>query len=179
VDWFARATQRQYARRGRITALLLGQALFLVGYPAFIVLGAWLLDGWLDLPRFVHSSLNAVLAIPLVVAGLILVEWTIALQFSQGLGTPLPIVATRRLITTGPYRYSRNPMAAGTTIVYLGIAVGLGSLPAVALASIYPLVITVYTKLVEEKELALRFGPDYSEYKQRTPFVLPRLPRRD
>jgi len=162
-----------------ITALLLGQALFLVGYPAFIVLGGWLLDGWLDLPRFVHGALNAVLALPLVVTGLILVEWTVGLQLSQGLGTPLPIVATQCLITSGPYRYSRNPMAAGTTKVYLGIALWLGSLSAVALASIYPLVITVYTKLVEEKELERRFGSRYVEYKRNTPFLLPRSARRD
>jgi protein-S-isoprenylcysteine O-methyltransferase Ste14 len=70
-------------------------------------------------------------------------------------------------------------MATGTTMVYMGIAVWSGSLSAVALASIYPILITVYTKLVEEKELERRFGPEYVEYKRRTPSLIPRFPRED
>jgi protein-S-isoprenylcysteine O-methyltransferase Ste14 len=122
---------------------------------------------------------NTVIALLLIFPGLLLVEWTVKLQFSMGEGTPIPIVATRRLITEGPYSYSRNPMATGTTLVYVGVAVWVGSLSAVALALIYPTAIAVYTKLFEEKELERRFGSEYLEYKKRTPFVLPRLRRRD
>ncbi len=178
MDWFTRLTQREYGRVQQITALLLGQVLFLVVYPTFIFVGASLVDRWLHLPRFVHGRASPLGALALIIPGLVLVEWTVGLQFSQGLGTPLPIVATRRLVTSGPYSYSRNPMATGTTMVYLGIALWMGSLSAVALASIYPVVITVYTKLVEEKELELRFGPEYVAYKRRTPFLIPRLPRK-
>ena len=69
-------------------------------------------------------------------------------------------------------------MALGTTMVYLGVAVWVGSLSAIALASIYPSVIVIYTKLFEEKELEKRFASEYLEYKKRTPFVIPRLGRR-
>jgi protein-S-isoprenylcysteine O-methyltransferase Ste14 len=179
MDWLVQATQRQYGGRKRFAALIFGQVLFLLVYPAFIVLGAGLLDGSLDLPKFAHGSLNSVVAIALIGPGLVLVEWTIGLQFAHGLGTPLPVVATRRLINTGPYRHSRNPMAAGTTMVYLGIALWLGSWSAIALASIYPIGIIIYTKLVEEKELERRFGSRYVEYKRNTPFLLPRFPRRN
>lgn len=34
---------------------------------------------------------------------------------------------------------------------------------------------TCYHKFVEEKELLLRFGPEYEEYKARTPFLLPKM----
>jgi len=47
------------------------------------------------------------------------------------------------------------------------------------LASIYPSAIVIYTKLFEEKELEKRFGSEYLEYKKRTPFVIPRLGRRE
>ena len=179
MDWFARATQREHGRGRRIAALLLGQVFFLIVYPAFIGAGAQPLDRWLHVPRFVHGLATPIVALLLFGFGLLLVEWTVGVQFTQGLGTPLPVVATRRLITTGPYSYSRNPMATGTTMVYMGIAVWIGSLSAVALASIYPILITVYTKLVEEKELERRFGSEYVAYKRRTPFILPRLPRSD
>jgi protein-S-isoprenylcysteine O-methyltransferase Ste14 len=178
VQWFTRATQREYGIGRKIAALLLGQVLFLAVYPAFIVAGASLIDHWLQLPRFAHGLVCPIVALLLIVAGVLLVEWTIALQFSKGLGTPIPLVATRRLITTGPYAYCRNPMATGTTMVYLGIAVWVGSLSAVALACIYPAVINVYTRLVEEKELERRFGAEYLAYKRRTPFLIPRWPGR-
>jgi len=179
MDWFTRVTQREYGRAQQILALIVGQVLFLFVYPTFIVAGAEWMDRWLRLPRLVYGVINPVTALLLIVPGLLLVEWTVGLQFSQGMGTPLPLVATRRLITSGPYSYSRNPMATGTTLVYGGIAVWMGSLSAIALASIYPVVITLYTKLVEEKELERRFGPEYVSYKEKTPFLRPRLRRRD
>ena len=178
MDWFTRLTQREYGKVQQITALLLGQVLFLIVYPAFIVVGASLVDRWLHLPRFVHGIASPFVALALIIPGLILVEWTVGLQFSRGLGTPLPIVATRRLITSGPYSYSRNPMATGTTMVYLGVALWMGSLTAVALASIYPVVSALYIKLVEEKELERRFGPEYVAYKRKTPSLIPRSPRK-
>jgi protein-S-isoprenylcysteine O-methyltransferase Ste14 len=177
MEWLARVTQREYGRAQQILALLVGQVLFLFVYPAFVAVGASWIDRWLPLPKFVYGVVNPVAALLLIVPGLLLVEWTVGLQFSRGMGTPLPVVATRRLITSGPYSYSRNPMATGTTMVYAGIGVWLGSLSAIALASIYPVVITLYTKLVEEKELERRFGPEYVSYKEKTPFLLPRMPR--
>jgi protein-S-isoprenylcysteine O-methyltransferase Ste14 len=179
MDWLSRLTQRRHDRGQRIAALLLGQVLFLVVFPCFIVFGASCIDRFLGLPRLTRGLANTVIALLLVFPGLLLVEWTVKLQFSMGEGTPIPIVATRRLITDGPYSYSRNPMATGTTLVYLGVAVWVGSLSAVALALIYPTAIAAYTKLFEEKELERRFGSEYLEYKKRTPFVIPRLPRRD
>jgi protein-S-isoprenylcysteine O-methyltransferase Ste14 len=179
MNWLIRVTQREYGRAQQVFALIVGQVLFLIVYPTFVILGAAWIERWLHLPRLVYRVISPVAALLLIVPGLLLVEWTVGLQFSQGMGTPLPLVATRRLITRGPYSYSRNPMATGTTMVYGGIAVWLGSLSALALASIYPIVITLYTKLVEEEELERRFGPEYVSYKRKTPFLIPRLGRRD
>jgi protein-S-isoprenylcysteine O-methyltransferase Ste14 len=54
----------------------------------------------------------------------------------------------------------------------------LGSLTAGLLGAIVTLVAgTFYHRLVEEKELELRFGQDYISYKAETPYLRPRLPR--
>lgn len=66
-------------------------------------------------------------------------------------------------------------MTLGTMIVYLGVALWIGSLSALGLALIYPIGISIYIKLIEEKELEERFGVEYLEYKKRTPFLIPRL----
>jgi protein-S-isoprenylcysteine O-methyltransferase Ste14 len=179
MDWLTRPTESRHDKGQRIAALLLGQVLFLVVFPSLIVAGASYIDGLLGLPRFTPGLATTIIALMLIIPGLLLVEWTVKLQFSLGKGTPIPIVATRRLITEGPYSYSRNPMATGTTLVYVGVAIWVGSLSAVALALTYPTFIVAYTKLFEEKELEKRFGSEYLEYKRRTPFVIPRLPRRD
>jgi len=46
----------------------------------------------------------------------------------------------------------------------------LGGLAADAL---FAALLIAYLKLVEEKELQLRFGSEYVEYKQKTPFMIP------
>jgi protein-S-isoprenylcysteine O-methyltransferase Ste14 len=33
----------------------------------------------------------------------------------------------------------------------------------------------MYIKFIEEKELEARFGQEYSEYKKRTPFFIPKI----
>jgi protein-S-isoprenylcysteine O-methyltransferase Ste14 len=40
----------------------------------------------------------------------------------HGRGTPAPIDAPNRLVTQGPYRYTRNPMYVGVLMVILGWA---------------------------------------------------------
>jgi protein-S-isoprenylcysteine O-methyltransferase Ste14 len=66
-------------------------------------------------------------------------------------------------------------MALGTTAFYFGVAVWTGSLSALGLSLIYPIVILIYIKLIEERELEQRFGLEYLEYKRKTPFLLPRF----
>lgn len=179
MNWFTRVLQREYSERARVFALVVGQIIFLIAFPAFIIWGASYIDRWFHLLRFVFLPANAIIALLLVVPGLLLVEWTVWLQLSVGKGSPIPVVAPRRLIVEGPYRYSRNPMASGATMVYLGVAVWSGSLSALALASIYPTFIVIYTKLIEERELEKRFGSEYLAYRARTPFLIPRLWQRD
>lgn len=175
MNWLTRLTQREYSETQRIITLLFGQIFFWIGFPLFIFVGASFIDDWFHLPRFVYGPVNPIIALLLIVPGWLLAEWAVQVQFSLGKGTPIPFVATRRLIVERPYTYCRNPMALGTTMAYLGIAIWIGSLSAVVLASIYPSFILLYTKLVEERELERRFGVEYLEYKRRTPFVLPRF----
>lgn len=82
-------------------------------------------------------------------------------------------MATQKLVVKRPYTYCRNPMALGTTAFYFGVAIWTGSLSALGLSLIYPVVILIYIKLIEEKELEKRFGLEYLEYKRRTPFLIP------
>lgn len=71
------------------------------------------------------------------------------------------------LVFAGPYRFSRNPMYAGLTGMYLGLALWLNALwPLVLL----PLVLLLLWKAVirkEERYLAKAFGDSYADYCRR------------
>jgi protein-S-isoprenylcysteine O-methyltransferase Ste14 len=84
-------------------------------------------------------------------------------------GTPVsPFSASTALVTTGPYRISRNPAYLGMALVYTGIAVSVEALWALAPL---PAVLAVIDRGViarEERYLDGRLGDEYRRYKQRT-----------
>lgn len=102
-------------------------------------------------------------------AGWLLGLWTNYVQFTEGRGTPVPVMATQELLVRPPYAYCRNPMALGTILAYVGLALAAGSRGAAALLA--------YIKVVEEREMVARFGDAYLAYRRRVPFIVPRVRR--
>ena len=91
----------------------------------------------------------------------------------MGRGTPAPIAPTQKLIVDGPYRKRRNPMLLGATIYCLGVGTILESITIGLIMSFLVLTLgTCYGKFIEEKELRIRFGQEYEEYKEKTPFLI-------
>lgn len=85
-------------------------------------------------------------------------------------------MATKKLLTDRPYSFCRNPMALGTLMFYFSIAMVIRSFIAVLVVFLFALILIALIKLVEEREMSIRFGDDYSRYKQITPFMIPRVP---
>jgi protein-S-isoprenylcysteine O-methyltransferase Ste14 len=168
-------SERKYSKAQRLMAIIFGGIFFWIIIPFFIVVGSAFMDPWLSLPRFFHKWINTIIGLVFMVAGWLFANWTVKVQFSLGKGTPIPLIATQKLVVKRPYTYCRNPMTLGTTAFYLGIVIWTGSLSALILALIYPVGILIYIKLIEEKELEQRFGLEYLEYKRRTPFLIPRF----
>ncbi len=163
----------------RLLVLAPGAVFFVILLPLGLVMVAAWLDGLLGLPRLSCGIVNLLPGWLTIALGWMLAAWTVYVQFTIGRGTPVPLPATstRRLIVCPPYSYCRNPMALGIVTMYLGVAVLIGSLSAAFLVILGLGVLTIYIRLVEEKELAARFGNEYLEYKRRTPFLLPRFSR--
>ncbi len=174
MDRFKKWAGREYSKKQRLAAVIFGGIVFWIVIPFFIIVGSRFIDSSLHLPTFFYGLTNRVIALVFMIAGWLFANWTVKVQFSLGKGTPIPLMATQKLVLKKPYAYCRNPMALGTTVFYLGIAIGLGSFSAMGLGMIYPVGISIYIKLVEEKELEQRFGVEYREYKKKTPFLIPR-----
>ena len=81
---------------------------------------------------------------------------------------------TDRLITTGPYAYSRNPQLMAWAVVLLGAAIASRSGAALALTAIYWMG-CVFTIRAEEQALERLFGMKYRRYCAAVPRFM-RLP---
>ena len=173
-DW----AKREYSLRQRYITLFFAGIVFLLIIPYVLVNVAPKMDARLHIPAFTAGAVNPIVGLILIVSGFSLGLWSVETQMTIGSGTPVPIMPTKKLIVKGPFAYCRNPMTLGTILAYGGIAVWVGSLSALAMVLSLALLLLSYLKLIEEKELEARFGPDYVEYKRTTPFILPRLRRR-
>jgi protein-S-isoprenylcysteine O-methyltransferase Ste14 len=78
------------------------------------------------------------------------------------------------MVIVGPYRYVRNPMITGVTLVLLGEAALLGSLGILVWAAVFLALNAIWMPLVEEPGLADRFGDEYAEYRRNVPRWVPR-----
>jgi len=83
---------------------------------------------------------------------------------------------TKRIVETDIYKYTRNPMSLGYYLFLLSIGFISGStlLTIGILLGLIPAHV-FFLKFFEELELELRFGESYKQYKQKVPFLIPKL----
>ena len=74
---------------------------------------------------------------------------------------------TTAMVTSGPYRLTRNPMYVGVLCLYLAVACWLRQLWPVLLSPVVVRLLTTYVIRPEEAFLARQFGPDYEAYRGR------------
>ena len=173
---FQKPTDREYGAIRQITALTLGSILFFVLIPLFLILASVFLDQLFQLPNFQCGLMNPFLGLLLfIMPGLSLAFWSIQVQVKLGKGTPVPKMPPRKLVVQGPYAHCRNPMVLGEILFYLGVTIWMGSFSALCLTAVVAAYLGVNIKVVGEKILEERFGSEYLEYKQRIPFMIPRL----
>jgi protein-S-isoprenylcysteine O-methyltransferase Ste14 len=116
-----------------------------------------------------------ILGILLTLSGFLLAVWTIYLFKTIGKGTPNPSLPPKNLISAGPYKYSRNPMALGGFIVLLGESLLYYSPSLLGISLLYALILTLYVIYVEELKLKQRFGAPYEAYMEKVPRIFPKL----
>jgi protein-S-isoprenylcysteine O-methyltransferase Ste14 len=157
----------------RVLALVTGALIFPIGIPAILVLILPQVDKIIGIGSFYIGYGNLIIGVIAIIMGGFFALWTITAQIKLASGTPFPMLPTQKLLIIGPFKYCRNPMTLGTIIAYSGVAIWVGSFMSLFAVAIFALMLLVYLKLIEEKELAMRFGPEYLEYKKNTPFILP------
>lgn len=156
----------------RTTTIVHYVLLFILGAAIFRAIGTY--RSWPDWRLPIPSEIGLVLV---VLSGAILFL-TVANLALKGLGAPFAVALSRRLTTDWLYAYTRNPMVLASFLFFL--SVGLWIQSALFLLWMLLLVIPVWlliVKVFEERELEIRFGAPYLEYKSKTPMLIPRRPR--
>jgi len=127
--------------------------------------------------RSPHVALAAA-GVLLVVAGLSLLIWTVALFHRVGKGTlgvgelmGEPV----HLVVRGPYRHVRNPMITGVLCILLGEAAITASGSLLGWFAIFLTFQLIAIRFWEEPHLVKRFGSEYVAYRRNVPRWIPRI----
>ena len=121
-------------------------------------------DLLLGIKRF-HSFLTTTAGWLLVIIGFLLRAWA-TFHFYQLRMKVISLVPQRAFVTSGPYRFSRNPLyLGGNVFVFFGAALLLGS-PAALVLTILQLPLVDMIRR-EEKQLAQDFGSEWRAYRNR------------
>lgn len=153
--------------------MLVFWGLFLVVLPRLI---SWGEDRWrlrLDLPTWVHLG-----GLILLVAASALGVWSATSMATRGDGTPLPSATASRLVTAGPYRLVRNPMAVAGIAQAVGVGLMLGSWLVVLYELAGSLLWNWVVRPLEEADLEARFGAEFVAYQRRVACWVPRVSAR-
>ncbi len=157
--------------------MILVAPVFLGLLPFVVGVAGRRVDQAVGQPALRIGTVGRMLGAGLTIAGFSVGFWSVQHQLERGRGTPLPVMPTQVLLTDGPFRYCRNPMTLGAISAYLGIALMARTAAGASFALSLAAVLLAYLKLVEERELAERFGDTYLAYRRSTPFIIPRLAR--
>lgn len=120
---------------------------------------------WLPAANFVQPPLSYI-GIAFIVAGLS-IAGAAAASFAKA-GTPVvPFETSTTIVTTGLYRFTRNPMYLGMILVLLGVALLFGTVTPLLPIPLFVWVIRSRFVLPEEAFLEELFGAEYLAYKSR------------
>ena len=119
------------------------------------------------LPVFLDSLRSPELGGPIILVSFILIFLSVGL-FRQNTEDPNPVTQSNKLITTGIYKYIRNPMYLALVIFQIGLGISLSFLH-ISLMSILT-IITLHYFVIKREEAYLKklFGVDYESYKTKS-----------
>ncbi len=144
-----------------LKSLLHNTGVVMVGF-GFAFLGRKL-DSLIGITDF-KSPLITSVALLLLAIGFLLRVWATFHFYEQHMKV-ISLVPQKKLITSGPYRFSRNPLyLGGNVFIFLAAALFLGSTTGILLTVANILFVEIWIRR-EEKQLERDFGEEWVRYK--------------
>lgn len=136
-------------------------------YP-FVLFGAPVIVGvvlhFLWSPEFLPEAVAIGVGIALLAIGSILGLLSVWTMVSQG-EHPEPSHGTNRILSNGPFKFSRNPSYVALVLTALGLGIGLNSIPILASVPLGFAVLALWVVPAEERYLTALFGDEYASYR--------------
>lgn len=104
----------------------------------------------------------------LICAGIALMFWAIA-AFRSHNTSVVPHQMPARIITSGPFARSRNPIYLGDVMVLAGAVFWWGAWPSVVLIPIFGWILTRRFIAPEEARMKENFGQEFDDFREKTP----------
>lgn len=102
----------------------------------------------------------------LLTIGFLLRVWA-TFHFYEHQMKVISLAPQKTLITSGPYRFSRNPLyLGGNVFIFFGAALLLGTPTGLLIAAIHIPLVDLFIRR-EEKQLEQKFGEEWVQYKKR------------
>jgi protein-S-isoprenylcysteine O-methyltransferase Ste14 len=112
---------------------------------------------------------SPVIALILLSCGTAVLLWCVREFYAVGRGTLAPWSPPQRLVTTGPYQFSRNPMYISVCTILLGWYALWGSRTLIVYAAIVACAFYVRVLAVEERSAARQYAAQWAAYRSRVP----------
>ena len=119
-------------------------------------------------PRGPGSFVSSLGVIPLGL-GIIVLIWCVREFYVAGRGTLAPWAPPQKLVVSGLYHVSRNPMYVGVLLILGGWALGFRSWRLAAYAFVVMIAFHLRVVLHEEPWLARKHGEEWMNYKAHVP----------
>jgi protein-S-isoprenylcysteine O-methyltransferase Ste14 len=112
------------------------------------------------------SPFSTIAAYLCIAIGFFLRVWATYYFYQNQMGV-ISLSPQKTLITSGPYRFSRNPLyLGGNLFIYLGAALFLGSPSAIGFTLLHLPLVDLFIRR-EEKQIEQTFGDDWLRYKNK------------
>jgi len=149
-------------------AILLKSILHNIGVVLFGLAVAYLgttVDSLLGIPAFAFPFMTAA-ALLLLALGFFLRVWATVYFYAHEMHV-ISLEPQGALITSGPYRFSRNPLyLGGNVFIFFGAALVLGSPTALFLTAVHLPLLDRFIRR-EEEQLERKFGEAWRSYRRR------------
>ena len=132
-------------------------------YVGFIVLGIILRYALFPIALSAHLSIYRGAGVAVLCMGLFFAI-SARILFARSGQSPIPWKPSPVLLFQGPYRFTRNPMYVGLTLIQFGLGLALNNLWISVLAPVSLFVVHFLAVLPEEKYLSEKFGDSYRTY---------------
>jgi protein-S-isoprenylcysteine O-methyltransferase Ste14 len=127
-------------------------------------LGGWLIGRAWEWPLLQDRTTAIAIGLALVIGGVVLAADGIR-QFRKARTTVLPFGGTLRIVASGVYRWTRNPMYLGMAVAYAGFSVVVNSGWCLVLLPVAVILVQLLAIGPEERYLAYKFGDSYERYR--------------